>query len=127
MLKYFRFNYHILWEDRDQPAFKYIPQTLTHTELLPLIIHDKHKHPFYRDSTKLHILQTEAISYDANFAVEHSEASDNRPYLFFDTHTDNTYYDYDTTSQSEQIETLHDPPEPLNDTHRTAHELLEPT
>ena len=96
---------------------------LTHTELLPFLIHDEYKHP-----TKLHVPYFEVISYDTNFLVEHSETSDNRPNLPSDTHTDNPHYDYDTTiSQNEQIETLLDPQEVLPDTHRFIHETLEPT
>ena len=96
----FRFNFQLLWEEQDQPAFKSFPQTLTRTELLPFIIHDKYKHPLYRDPTKLYIPYFDVISSDTNVLVEHSETSDNRPCSPSDTHTDNPYYDYDTTTKS---------------------------
>ena len=35
ILKFFRFNYQILWEQQDQQAYIHFPQILTQTELLP--------------------------------------------------------------------------------------------
>ena len=64
-----RLSYQIIWEKQDQSAFKCFPQTLTSTELLPFIIHEEHKHPLYRDPTKLHIPYFELISYDTNFLL----------------------------------------------------------
>ena len=82
----------------------------------------------YRDPTKFHLPYFGVISYDTNFLVERSETSDNRPCLSSDTHTDNPYYDDDTTtSQNEQIETFHDPQESMKDTHQTAEDILEQT
>ena len=69
LLKFFRFNYQLLWEEQDQPAFKIFPQTLTRTELLPFIILDEHKHLLYRDPTKVQITYFEVISYDTIFLL----------------------------------------------------------
>ena len=69
LMKFFRFNYQLLWEEQDQPAFKNFPQALTHTEHLPFIIHHENKHPLCRDPTKLHVQYFESISYDTNFLL----------------------------------------------------------
>ena len=34
---FFRVNYQLLWEQKDQQAYNIFPQILTHTELLPYI------------------------------------------------------------------------------------------
>ena len=41
LLKFFRFNYQLLWEQQDQQAYIHFPQILTQTELLPYIIKNK--------------------------------------------------------------------------------------
>ena len=51
LLKFFRFNYQLLWEQQDQQAYIHFPQILTPTELLPYIIKTEHKHLQYRDPT----------------------------------------------------------------------------
>ena len=38
LLKLFRFNYQLLWEQQDQQAYINFPQILTQTELLPYVI-----------------------------------------------------------------------------------------
>ena len=38
LLKYFRINHQLLWEQKDQTAFVILPHVLTETELLPFII-----------------------------------------------------------------------------------------
>ena len=38
LLKFLRFNYQLLWGQKDQQAYINFPQILTHTELLPYII-----------------------------------------------------------------------------------------
>ena len=38
LLKFFRFNYQLLWEQQDQQAYIHFPQILTQTQLLPYII-----------------------------------------------------------------------------------------
>ena len=38
LLKFFRFNYQLLWEQQDQQAYIHFTQLLTQTELLPYII-----------------------------------------------------------------------------------------
>ena len=37
LLKFFRFNYQLLWEQQDQQAYINFPQVLTKTDLLPYI------------------------------------------------------------------------------------------
>ena len=51
ILKFFRFNYQLLWEQQDQQAYINFPQILTQTKLLPYIIKNEHKHLQYRDLT----------------------------------------------------------------------------
>ena len=51
LLKFFRFNYQLLWEQQDQQAYINFPQVLTETELLSYIIKNENKHLQYRDPT----------------------------------------------------------------------------
>ena len=44
LLKFFRFNYQLLWEQKDQQAYINFPQILTHTELLPYFLINENKH-----------------------------------------------------------------------------------
>ena len=71
----------MLWEQQDQQAYIHFPQTLTQTELLPYIIKNEHKHLQYRDLTSFNTTYFEQINLDHTFLVEHSETSDNRPYI----------------------------------------------
>ena len=80
VLKFFRFNYQLIWEQLDQNAYINFPQVLTETELLPLIIRNPNKHVQYRDPTSFDITFFELINFDNNFITEPSETSDHRPY-----------------------------------------------
>ena len=51
LLKFFRFNYQLLWKQQDQQAYIHFPQILTETELLPYIIKNEYRHLQYRDPT----------------------------------------------------------------------------
>ena len=81
IIKFFRFNYQLLWEQQDQRAYINFPQILTQTELLPYIIKKEHKQLQYRDLTSFIITYFEQINLDHTFLVEHSEISDNRPFI----------------------------------------------
>ena len=85
LLKFLRFNYQLLWEQKDQQAYVNFPQVLTHIELLPYIIKNENKHLHYRDLTSFNVTHFEQINLDHNFVLEHSETSDNRPYITSDT------------------------------------------
>ena len=79
-MKFLRFNYQLLWGQKDQKTYIHFPQILTETELLPYIIKNEHRYLQYRD---LHLFNTtyfEQINLDHNFITEFSETSDNRPY-----------------------------------------------
>ena len=80
LLKFFRFNYQLLWEQQDQQAYTNFPQILTPTELLPYIIKNEHKHLQYQDLTSFNVTHFEQINLDHNLLVEHSETSNNRPF-----------------------------------------------
>ena len=80
LLKFFRFNYQLLWEQQDQQAYINFPQILTSSELLPYIIKNEHKHLQYRDPTSFNTTYFEQINIDHNFISEHFETSDSRPY-----------------------------------------------
>ena len=80
-LKFFRFNYQMLWEQQDQQAYISFPQILTQTELLPYIIKNEYKFLQYRDPTSFNTTYFEQINLDHTFLVEHSETSDNRPFI----------------------------------------------
>ena len=53
---------------------------LTKTELLPFIIRNDFKHPYYINFTTLHTSHLDSIELNPDFLVEQSETSDNRPY-----------------------------------------------
>ena len=97
LIKFLRFNYQLLWEQKDQQAHVNFPQILTHIELLPYIIknvlhHKKkeNKHLHYRDLTSFNVTHFEQINLDHNFVLEHSETSDNRPFITPDTSHETT-------------------------------------
>ena len=81
LLKFFRFNYQLLWEQQDQQAYIHFPQILTQTELLPYFIKNEHRHLQYRDPTSFNTPYFEQINLDHNFFTDYSETSDNRPYI----------------------------------------------
>ena len=95
ILKFFRFNYQLLWEQQDKHAYNHLPQILTQTELLLYIIKNEHKHSHYRDPTSFNITHFEQINLDHNFITDYYETSDNRPYT-------TTSVSHETTSE-EQI------------------------
>ena len=90
LLKFLRFNYQLIWEQKDQQAYINFPQILTHIELLPYIIKNENKHLHYRDLTSLNVTHFEQITLDHNFVLEHSETSDNRPFTTPDTSHETT-------------------------------------
>ena len=81
LLKFFRFNYQLVWEQQDQQAYTNFPQILTPTEFLPYIIKNEHKHLQYRNPTSFNIQHFDQINLDHNFITDFSETSDNRPYI----------------------------------------------
>ena len=85
LLKFFRFNYQLIWEQKNQQAHINFPQILTPTELLPYIIKNENKHLQYRDLTSFNVTHFEQINLDHNFLVEYSETSDNRPFTTSNT------------------------------------------
>ena len=80
LLKFFRFNYQILWEQKDQNAYIHFPQVLTETELLPFLIRNDFKHPYHKNFTTLHTSHLDSIELNPDFLLEQSETSDSRPY-----------------------------------------------
>ena len=90
LLKFFRFNYQLLWEQQDQAAFGNFPQTLTETGLSIYIIKNEYRHPQYRDLTSFNVTYFEQINLDHIFITEHSETSDNRPYIITNVSPDTT-------------------------------------
>ena len=55
-LKFFSFNYQIIWEYQDQNAYINFPKVLTETEQLPFIINNTNKHVLCKDLLSLLIL-----------------------------------------------------------------------
>ena len=80
LLKFFRFNYQLLWEQQDQNAYIHFPQVLTEIELLPYVINEANKHLHYRHHTSFNRSYRELINLDNQFLLENSEVSDNRTY-----------------------------------------------
>ena len=124
ILKLFRYNYQLLSKQEDQQAYINFPQILTQTEFLPYIIKNEHKHLQYRDLTSFNTSYFEQINLDHTFSVEHSETSDNRPFITSDNSPETTpeeqtsnvelLYTRQHSVQSEQkdITTLFQNPEP---------------
>ena len=90
LLIFLRFNYQLLWEQKEQQAYVNFPQILTHIELSPYIIKNENQHLHYRDLTSLNVTHFEQINLDHNFVLEHSETSDNRPFITPDTSHETT-------------------------------------
>ena len=103
LLKFLRFNYQLLWEQKDQKAYINFPQALTHIELLPYIINNENKHLHYIDLTSLNVTHFEQINLDHNFVLEHSETSDNRPYTTSDTSHTTTHKEQTSNTQPSYI------------------------
>ena len=80
LLKFFRYNYQLLWEQKDQNAYVNFPQVINDTELLPFIIRNDFKHPFYKIFTIFPISNIDSIILNSDFLIEQSETSDNKPY-----------------------------------------------
>ena len=95
LLKYFRFNYQLLWEQKDRTAFVNFPHVLTEPELLPFIIKNAFKHTTFPTS------YFENVILNPDFFIEQSETSDNRQYLTtvdispFNTHIVQETFDND--------------------------------
>ena len=90
LFKFLRFNYQLLWEQKDQQAYVNFPHILTHIELLPYLIQNENKHLLYRDLTSLNVTHLEQINLDPTVILEHSETSDNRPFTTSDTSHETT-------------------------------------
>ena len=80
----------LLWEQKDQQVYINFPQILRHTELLPYIKKNEHKHLHYRDLTSFNVTHFEQINLDHIFLDEHSETSDNRRFITSDTSPETT-------------------------------------
>ena len=87
---FLRFNYQLFWEQKDQQAYINFPQILTPIELLPYIIKNGNEHLQSRDLTSFNVTHFEQIHLDHNVVVEHSETSDNRPFITSDTTPETT-------------------------------------
>ena len=122
LLKYFRFNYQLLWEQKDQTAYVNFPHVLTETELLPFIIKTTFKHSFYKDFTAFPTSYFENIILNPDFIIEQSETSDSRPYLTtvnispFNTHIVQETFDNDDNVIHHQPTTPQPPPHITRDT-----------
>ena len=101
LLRYFRSNYQLLWEQKDRTAFVNFPHVLTEPELLPFIIKNAFKHSFYKDFTTFPTSYFENVILNPDFIIEQPETSDNRPYLTtviispFNTHIVQETFDND--------------------------------
>ena len=111
LLKFLRFNYQLLLEQKDQQAYINFPQILTHTDILPYIKKNEYKHLHYRDLTSFNVTHFEQINLYHNFLLEHSETADNRPFITSDTSPETTPQEQTsnveplcTRQQSEQSE-----------------------
>ena len=80
LLKFFRFSYQLLWEQKDESAYVHFPQVLTQTDLLPFVIRNDFKHPFYKNFTTFRTSHLDSIELNSDFLMEQSETSDSRPY-----------------------------------------------
>ena len=102
LLKFFRFNYQLLWEQQDQQAYNNFTQILTQTELLPYIIKNEHKHLQYSDLTSFKTTYFEQIKLHHTVFVEQFESSDNRPCI-----TSNTSPESISEEQTSNVELIY--------------------
>ena len=82
--KYFRFNYQLLWSQRDQPAFTAFPNHFTADECLPFIISEQNEHPYFHQP-QLNTKQTlDYIRFDPLLITGNDLDlfADNRPYHY---------------------------------------------
>ena len=100
LLKFFRFNYQLIWVQQDQSAYTTFPQTFDEVDLLPFIIRDDFNYPRYSNPLQLHIPYFQTIAFDNDFIVELSETSDNRPYTTIST-TENHTTPHNTNIQNQ--------------------------
>ena len=129
LLKFFRFNYQLLWEQKDQNAYINFPQVLTETELLPFIIRYDFKHPLYIDFATFPVQHFQNITLNQDFIAYQLEISVNRPYvlnanpLIPDTNTiQHTINNQETNPQypsslisQDSLQTIHNPQNTLQD------------
>ena len=83
LLKFFRFNYQLLWEQQDQQAYVNFPQYYQNLNSyhISYIIKNEHRQLQYRDLTSFKTIYFEQINLDSNFIKEYFETSDSRPYI----------------------------------------------
>ena len=108
-LKFFRFNYQLIWVEQDQSAYANFPQSFYKVDLLPFIIRDDFKHSRHTNPLEIHIPYFDIIASDNNFIAELSETSDNLPYATIST------TEIHTTPEDHNMQN-HDPNEFLSDT-----------
>ena len=80
--KNFRFNYHILWSEHDQPAFAAFHNHFTADECLPFIINKQNEHPSFFKPDKVTQQTMDLISFDPRLITENNFHDDNRPYRY---------------------------------------------
>ena len=80
--KYFRFNYHLLWSEQDQPAFAAFHNHFTPDESLPFIINKQNEHPYFFKPDKVTQQIKDLISFDPRLITENYFHDDNRPYHY---------------------------------------------
>ena len=80
--KYFRFNYQILWSQKDQPAFTAFPQHFTADDCLPFIISEQNEHPYFNKPEQTTKQTLDLIRFDPQFITENDLIADNRPYHY---------------------------------------------
>ena len=62
--KFFRFNYELLWSERDQAAFNAFPNFFTEQECLPFLIKEQNKHKYYVNPTHIPNLFLDLLQFD---------------------------------------------------------------
>ena len=76
--KFFRFNYELLWSERDQTAFNAFPNFFTEQECLPFLIKEQNKHKYYVNPTHIPNLFLDLLQFDPLCITEDQIENDNR-------------------------------------------------
>ena len=79
--KFFRFNHHLIWSEKDQAAFTAFTTHFTADECLPFIINKKNEHPYFFKPDKITKQTIDLISFDPRLITENNLIDDNRDNL----------------------------------------------
>ena len=103
--KYFRFNYQLLWSQKDQSAFTAFPNHFTLDECLPFIISEQNEHPYFHKPQSITKQTLDYIRFDPLLITENDLFADNRPYHYEENSQDQQNLHFNTNNSTEDDNT----------------------